>query len=166
LNNVVGQYKPEDQATPTVTDTLFIKDLKVADAPQSQLAYAVSVFPVQGLYMRAQGRTYWNHYAEFNPANRTDRAEQGVQSWKVPGYSVFDLHAAYRIGDLIPAWRGGDVRVFANVYNIFDELYISDAVDDSSFNGYGDDGDNHDSDSAEVFLGWPRTFNLGFEISF
>jgi hypothetical protein len=166
LNNVVGQYKPEDQASPTVTDTLFIKDLKVADAPQSQLAYAVSVFPIQGLYVRGQGRTYWRHYAEFNPANRTDRAEEGIQSWQVPGYTVFDLHAAYRIGDMIPAWRGGDVRIFANVYNILDELYISDAVDDSSYNGYHDDNDHHDSDSAEVYLGLPRTFNLGFEISF
>ena len=146
-----------------MTDTLFIKDLKVADAPQSQVAYAVSVFPIQGLYVRAQGRTYWNHHAEFNPMGRTNRAESGIQSWETPGYSVFDLHTSYRIGDLIPAWRGGDVRIFANVYNVFDKLYVSDAVDNSSYNGFDKD---HDADDAEIFLGLPRNFNLGFEVKF
>ena len=163
LNDVVGQYKPEDQSSPTVTDTLFVSDLKVADAPQSQVAYALSVFPIDGFYLRAQGRTYWNHYAEFNPVDRTDRAEAGIQSWEVPGYSVFDLHASYRIGDLIPVWQGGDVRVFANVYNVFDKMYVSDALDNSSYNGFSD---THKASDAEIFLGLPRTFNLGFEIKF
>ena len=163
LNDVVGQYKPEDQSSPTVTDTLFISDLKVADAPQSQIAYAVSVFPLEGLYVRAQGRSYWNHYAEFNPVDRTDRDEAGIQSWKTPGYTVFDLHTSYRLGDIIPVWKGGDVRLFANVYNIFDELYVSDATDNSSYNSFDKD---HDADSAEIFLGMPRNLNLGFEIVF
>ncbi|MFH1763335.1 MAG: TonB-dependent receptor plug domain-containing protein, partial [Gemmatimonadota bacterium] len=164
LNNVVGQYKPEDQQTPTVTDTLFIADLKVADAPQSQLAYAVSVFPVEGLYFRAQGRTYWNYYAQYNPIDRTNRSEAGIQSWKTPGYTVVDLHASYRLTDLIPLWRGGDVRLFLNAYNLLDKVYISDAVDNSSYNAYGTKA--HKADDAEVFLGQPRFFNLGFEVKF
>lgn len=163
LNDVVGQYKPEDQASPTVTDTLFLKDLKVADAPQSQFAYAVSVFPIQGLYIRAQGRSYWNHYAQFSPMDRTNPDDAGIQSWETPGYSVFDLHMSYRIGDLIPAWRGGDVRLFANIYNVFDKMYVSDAVDNSSYNGFDKD---HDADSAEIYLGLPRNINLGFEVKF
>ena len=163
LNDVVGQYKPEDQSSPTVTDTLFVKDLKVADAPQSQVAYAISVFPIEGFYFRAQGRTYWRHFAEFNPVDRTDRDEAGIQSWEVPGYSVFDLHGSYRLSNLIPVWTGGDVRLFANVYNVFDKMYVSDAVDNSSYNGFDD---NHNADDAEIFLGLPRTFNLGFEVKF
>jgi len=163
LKNVVGQYKPEDHSTPTVTDTLFIDGLKVADAPQGQLAYAVSVFPASDLYVRGQGRTYWNHHAQFNPVDRTNRAEQGIQSWVVPGYTVFDLHGSYRINDLLPVWRGGDVRLFVNIFNVFDKVYISDAVDNSSYNAFDSD---HDADSAEVFLGQPRFFNLGFEVKF
>jgi len=163
LDNVVGQYKREDQSAPTVTDTLFISDLKVADAPQYQIAYAASLFPIEGFYLRAQGRTYWKHFAEFNPTDRTDRDEAGIQSWEVPGYSVFDVHLSYLINELIPVWRGGDVRVFANVYNVFDKMYVSDAVDNSSYNGFDED---HDADSAEIFLGLPRTFNLGFELKF
>jgi hypothetical protein len=150
----------------TFSKTLYINDLKVADAPQSQLAYAVSVFPIENLYTRLQGRTYWNHYAGFNPVDRDEAPEPGkenVQAWKAPGFTVVDLHASYRLGDLIPVWQGGDVRLFMNVYNLLDELYISDATDNSSFNDF--DGD-HDADDAEVFLGQPRMFNLGFEIKF
>jgi hypothetical protein len=161
LDDVEGQYRLEDNSTETAT--LYLDDLKVADAPQSQLAYAVSVFPIEGLYTRFQGRTYWRHYAQFSPEDRDDVSEVGIQPWQVPGYSVFDIHASYRLGDLIPAWNGGDVRVFVNVYNVFDELYISDATDNSSYNAFDRD---HDADDAEVYLGLPRTFNLGFEVKF
>ena len=105
----------------------------------------------------------WRFPAEFDPVDRTDPDEEGIQSWEVPGYTVFDLHASLRISDLISVWRGGDVRLFANVFNVFDELYISDADDNDYYNGY--DGD-HDADDAAVFLGFPRTFNVGFEVRF
>ncbi len=163
LDDVVGQYKPEDQSSPTVTDTLFIKDLKVADAPQSQLAYAVSFYPQGGFYIRGQGRTYWNHYANFNPTDRTNKDDAGIQSWKAPGYTVFDLHGSLDLGEVIPYWNGGDVRLFANVYNVLDTDYISDATDNSSYNSFDRD---HDADDAEVFFGLPRWFNLGFEVKF
>ena len=78
LDDVTGQF---NFGGGLFTETIYIKDLKVADAPQSQLAYAVSVFP----------------------------------------------------------------------------------IDNSQYNDY--DGD-HDADDAEVFLGQPRMFNLGFEIRF
>jgi hypothetical protein len=55
------------------------------------------------------------------------------------------------------------VPVFDDVYNVLDKLYVSDALDNSSYNGFDDD---HDADDAELFLGLPRTFNLGFEVKF
>ena len=161
LDDVAGRYRLDSGSTEEVT--LYLKDLKVADAPQSQLAYSISLFPIEGLFTRVQGRTYWNHYAQFSPEDRDDSSEVGIQPWEVPGYSVFDFHASYRIGDLIPVWKGGDVRLFLNAFNILDELYISDAVDNSPYNAFDKD---HDADSAEVYLGLPRTFNLGFEIKF
>ena len=160
LGDVTGEY---NLGGALATKTLYLEDLKVADAPQSQLAYAVSLFPIPGFYTRLQGRTYWNYYAQFSPEDREDPAEAGIQSWKVPGYSVFDIHASYRLGDLIQAWNGGDVRMFVNVFNVFDELYVSDAVDNSPYNGFDFD---HDADDAEVYLGLPRTINLGFEVRF
>ena len=45
------------------------------------------------------------------------------------------------------------------------EKKLQDAVDDSRFNAYRDNG-GHDADSAEVFLGYPRNINLGFQFNF
>ena len=50
-----------------------------------------------------------------------------------------------------------------NVYNVLDNLYIQDAVDNSRFNSFDDD---HDADDAEVYLGYPRNLNIGFQIVF
>ena len=154
----------------------YIDGLKVSDQPQTQFSYALSVFPLEGLWMQFLGRTNYNYYAAFDPFGRTDPSDR-AQSWKAPGYTVFDLHGAYRITDLIPFWQGGDVRVFVNVFNVLDELYVQDATDNSRYNAFyqcaperttrpcaADPG--HDAEASEVFLGLPRYFNLGFEVRF
>ncbi len=53
----------------------------------------------------------------------------------------------------------------AYVYNLFDKVYVQDAVDNSRFNACSDNG-GHDADSAEVFLAYPRKLNIGFQINF
>ncbi len=174
MNDATGRAVAGDRQTST-DYAFYIKDLKVSDQPQTQFAYAASLYPVEGLYLQLQGRSNFNYYAQFDPFGRTV-AGDGQQSWKTPSYSIFDLHASYRINDLIPAWRGGDVRLFGSVLNLFDNLYIQDATDNSSFNGYFNCADNdgrscaadrgHDAMSAEVYLGLPRTFNLGFQVIF
>ncbi|MCF6365433.1 MAG: hypothetical protein L3J35_04445 [Bacteroidales bacterium] len=47
-------------------------------------------------------------------------------------------------------------------------MYIQDAVDNSKYNGfYGyDNRFSHTVNSAEVYLGLPRTFNAGIKITF
>ncbi len=163
LDDVSGTYRPDDQSTDTEAYDFYIADLKVADAPQRQLAVSASVFPVEGLYVSAVGKFFGDHYAQFEPFDRTEQSEAGIQPWQPPGYALFDLHASYSLGDLIPVAGGGDVRIFANVYNVLDNVYVQDAVDNSSFNAFDDD---HDADDAEVFLGYPRNLNLGFQITF
>jgi outer membrane receptor protein involved in Fe transport len=163
LNDVSGEYRPDEGSGDVETFDFFIADLKVGDAPQVQLAYAASVFPVEGLYVQAVGRTYGKHYSDFSPFSRTTTDDRAVQPWQAPGYSVFDFHASYRLTNLLPSLRVGDLRVFANIYNVFDKMYVQDATDNSSFNDW--DGD-HDADDAEIFLGLPRTFNAGFQVIF
>ena len=146
----------------------------VSDQPQTQFAYAASLYPVDGMYLQLQGRTHARHYAAYNPFDRTTDTDRS-QSWEMPGYTVFDLHAAYRINDMLPFWKGGDVRFFANVFNVLDNIYIQDATDNSGFNGYYACSNNgrscsadrgHNAQSAEVYLGYPRNFNLGFQVIF
>jgi hypothetical protein len=155
-DDVDGRYSPEGADT-TFTYDLFIDGLKVGDAPQTQFAYGVMVFPTNGLFLQAVGKSYFKNYSDFNPFSRTDPTDR-AQSWKVPNYSVFDLHAGY---DLNLPSVGSRVRLFANMFNVFDKLYVQDALDNSSFNNFDLD---HDADDAEVFMGLPRTFTLGLQI--
>ena len=64
---------------------------------------------------------------------------------------------------LYPNARGGQIRVFMNAYNLFDSIYIQDAVDNSRFNNFDKD---HDADDAEVFFGYPFSMNFGIEVRY
>jgi len=165
LDDVSGTYRPDDQSSETEAYNFYISGLKVADAPQHQLALSASVYPSDAAYLSLVGMFYGNHFAQFEPFSRT-RADDRAQSWQPPGYSVFHLHTSYSLGDVLPIANGGSLRLFANIYNLFDTVYIQDATDASRWNGYHDDGDRHDADSAEVFLGFPRNLNVGFQIVF
>jgi len=162
-DDVSTRYTP-DRSDPSTQEivSLYVKDLKVGDAPQTQFAYAVSVFPVKGLYAKFTGRTYSNYYADFDPLSRTDSAQSGQPVWEIPGYSVFDINFGYTI----PRQLGpSQVRIFGNIFNVFDSFYIQDATNNSRFNAFRGNGNGlNRADDAEVFLGLPRSFNLGLQI--
>lgn len=140
---------------------LYIKDLRVGDAPQTQVAYGVTVYPVRDLSIQFIGKSFANYWSDFDPINRSNPSDEGVQSWKTPNYSLFELHASYTLNNTL-----NGVRLFANLFNVFDTTYIQDATDNSSYNAYTANGVNHSADDAEVFLGMPRTFNLGMRVNF
>ncbi len=135
----------------------YIKDLKVGDAPQTQLSLSSTIYPIDGFNIEFVYKYYTNHYAEFDPFSRTDENDR-TQSWEAPSYGLFDLHAFYNLPIDI---QGVELTAFAHVYNLFDIEYISDAEDNSRFNSFDLD---HDADDAEVFFGLPRTFNIGVSV--
>ena len=49
------------------------------------------------------------------------------------------------------------------MFNLTDEKYILQAVDNSKYNAWDDD---HDADDAEVFFGLPLRWNAGVSINF
>jgi hypothetical protein len=58
---------------------------------------------------------------------------------------------------------GANLQLFAHVFNLTDETYIQDAVDNSQYNSVDKD---HDADSAEVFFGIPKSMNMGIAVRF
>lgn len=149
-------------ASSTVNGDLYIDGLKVGNAPQAQTSYGVSVFPVKGLYLQVIGKSFFNHYADFNPLDRDDPNDR-AQSWKAPNYTIFDLHFNYTFANV---YQNVGIEFFGNLFNVFDTIYIQDAVDNSAFNGFGANGTNHSADDAEVYLGLPRTYNFGVRVNF
>ncbi len=160
--DVTGTYK--DYGDPTNEDVeynYYVNGLKVGDAPQTQFVLGFDVFPLKQWKIQLLGKFYANHYAAWDPQTRTDENDK-EQVWKTPSYVVFDLHTEYTIptkGDL-------DMAVFLHIFNLFDELYVQDATDNSAYNGYYGESDeySHQPWTAEVFLGLPRVFNFGVVI--
>jgi hypothetical protein len=160
VDDVSGVFKDYTHGgAQDVQYNFYIKNLKVGDAPQTQLALVGTLMPLHGLQAQLVFRYYGRHYANWEPESRTDPKDR-KQSWRAPDYQVMDAHLVYDL-----PFRLGNFRfqVFAHVFNLLDEFYIQDATDNSRYNAWDKD---HDADDAEVFIGLPRYFNAGFSIMF
>jgi outer membrane receptor protein involved in Fe transport len=69
----------------------------------------------------------------------------------VPAYGLIDLNITYKF-DL----NGLKASLYGNVYNVADTEYVADA----------NDGGGNDAQSALVYYGAGRTWNLGLKIKF
>jgi len=160
-SDVSGTYKDySGDVEKEKSYNLYLDGLKVGDQPQTMLALSASVFPLSGLTMEFTARHYRDHYSYFNPLGRTSSADR-AQSWKAPDYTLLDAHASYTL----PV-RAGEARfaIYAHLFNLLDEIYIQDAVDNSSYSAFGDK--THAADDAEVWMGYPRNFNIGIQVSY
>jgi hypothetical protein len=158
-NNTPATYK--NYVTRESEDLMIYTDgLKIGDAPQTQFAFAASVFPIEGLHAQVVYKYYDNYFADYNISQRLD-PDDDTQSWKIPSYGIMDVHLSY----ILPIDAAGfKFKVFAHMFNALDEVYIQDALDNSDYNAWFQDDDDHDSNSAEVFFGLPRFFNVGLSI--
>ncbi len=151
LNDVDVTFSPEEDPAAIGEFQVYTKGLKVGDSAQKTLALSGAAFPVRGLYASLGLRRFMDHYAKFDPANRTD-ANDREQSWKLPNYNLVDLYAGYTL----PGATLGNVKLRLYVFNLLDERYVSDA----------DDGDGHDAASARVFLGLSRRWHISLSYDY
>ena len=141
--------------------TVYIDDLKIGDAPQTQFAFAATVFPTSGLSVKVQGLYYNDYYADYNAETRTDPTDR-AQAWQIPSYTTYDLHVNYKLPLDLDRY---EISLFAHVFNLTDEVYVSDATDNSRFEGISG-APSHSPQRSEAFLGRPISYNLGVKVKF
>ena len=146
----------------TSTEYKYALDgLMVGDMPQTSYVGGLTIKPVDGLRIQGLYRWYDNHYADWSPDSReVDGDADRAQVWKSPSYGKLDLHLSYKL----PEIAGLDMTLHGHLFNALDNVYVQDAVDNSKYNGYGDKV--HAAHNAEVFLGTPRSFNVGLAVNF
>ena len=160
-DDVSGRYSTYQNGQPAYEDfNYYVKDLKVGDQPQTAVVFTATLFPVKGLALSGLVKHYRDHYANWNPFDRTD-ANDRAQSWLTPDYTVVDFHFTYNLPLKL---KGVNFQLFGHVFNALDAIYVQDATDNSKYNAYTGNGKTHSADDAEIFLGLPRTFNLGISI--
>lgn len=116
----------------------------------ASLAASWEVF--KGLKLHADYVYAGKNYADFDPANRTEKKDAGVDAWKLPDFYTIDLGANYRFN----ISKNVNAVIYMNVNNLTNVQYISDAKDGSS----------HDRNTALVFYGFGRTWSTGFKVMF
>jgi len=133
---------------------LYTKDLKVADAPQTQFGLAAKANLTKQIDLGLNWLYNADFYAKFSPAKRTDPNDR-EQSWKIPNFNTLDARIGYafKIGTL-------DSYLNMNCYNVFNTSYIADAWDEGS--GVG----NHTRDNMVGFWGFGRNFNFSLRVNF
>ena len=152
-NQIIGQTSTEYEYA--------LNNLKVGDMPQTAYVGGLTLKPIKGLSLQGLYRWYDEHYADWSPdARELDGDADRAQVWKSPSYGKLDLHLSYKL----PEIAGLDLTLSGHVFNALDDIYVQDAVDNSRYNGYGDK--LHLAHNAEVFLGTPRSFNLGLSVNF
>ena len=161
-----NEYNSEGQVVGfSTTEYAYALDgLYVGDMPQTAYVLGMTLKPVKGLMVQAIHKTYDKNYSDWSPGAReydgTDDDADRSQVWEAPGYSKLDLHMSYKL----PQVKGLDMTLNGHIFNVLDEVFVQDAVDNSRYNSYG--SKEHLAHNAEVFLGTPRYANIGLTINF
>jgi len=137
------------------------RGVHVGDAAQTQASLAVKFRPLKGLFAQIRWNHFSRYYAEFEPTS-LDGTDANInedgsarESWKLPAYNLFDLNVGYSF-----KWsKKLNSSVRFGVRNLFNLKYISDADN----NGVGTK--TFDAESATVFFGPLRTYNVSFSIT-
>ena len=152
-NQIIGQTSTEYEYA--------LNGLMVGDMPQTAYVGGLTIKPIDGLRIQGLYKWYDNHYSDWSPDSReVDGDADRAQVWKTPSYGKLDLHLSYKL----PEIGGLDMTLSGHLFNVLDDVYVQDAVDNSQYNGFGDKV--HAPHNAEVFLGSPRHFNLGLAVNF
>ncbi len=161
-----NEYNSEGQVVgfETTEYAYALDGLYVGDMPQTAYVLGMTLKPVKGLMIQAIHKTYDKNYSDWSPGAReydgTDDDADRSQVWEAPGYSKLDLHMSYKL----PKVKGLDMTLNGHIFNVLDEVFVQDAVDNSRYNSYGSKA--HLAHNAEVFLGTPRYANIGLTINF
>jgi len=150
-NDVHATYRPDSNPQDVQEVDLYIAGLKVGDAAQTTFALGGTVFPIKGAYLNATWKFFDRYYSDFDPTGRTDDTDT-EQAWETPNYYLLDLHMGYSIAN---PWNLG-MRIGADIFNVLDAEYISDASDGSS----------HTGSDAYVYVGTPMRWVVNFTLTY
>ena len=133
-------------------------DVHVGDAAQSQLGFSLRYEPNFSSYFKIRGTYFDNYYSDFDPLSLNgDNAQR--ESWKIPAYSLFDLHMGYKL----KLNTKNKLNLRFSILNLLNNNYISDAQNNDPYNANFQD---FDAKSAGVFFGLGRRFNVSGTINF
>lgn len=135
--------------------------IHVGDAAQVQLGSSLRYEPIKRLYINVRQTYFTKYYSNFTPEATTDAEGNVHDSWKMPGFNLFDIHAGY--GFNLSKKVRLDLRF--SMLNVLNTTYIWDATNNDPYGPYSK-YQSFDARSATVFFGMGRRFNTSLRITF
>lgn len=136
----------DEYGSPLGTYNAYVKDVHVGNSAQMTAALSGSWEIFKGLKLNVDYTFAGKNYADFDPSNRTEKKDAGVDAWQLPNFYTIDLGLNYRFD----VCKGLKAVIYTNVNNLTNVKYIADAKD----------GANHDWQTALVYYGFGTTWSL------
>lgn len=148
--NDVNALLYNDQQLLIDSTSVYVKDIKVGDAPQLTFGMFAETRPGDGWTISVRWMFYGRLYANFDPAGRNN-PEDRSQPFRIPDYNTGDLFLSrnFNIG-LQKA------VVSAGCYNLLGNESIM----------RGEDGSSHQADTFTGFWSPGRTFSFSIRMAF
>lgn len=143
-------YINDDNGNTVATVDFSAKDVHVGDAAQNQYVASLRYTVLKRLYIKPRFTYFGKNYANFDPLNLTG-ANKDRESWRMPDYALLDAFVGYDFN----YWKL-KFTLTGGVLNIMNVQYITDALN----------GVNFDANTALVYMGTGRRFNLALKIAF
>ncbi|MDR1090212.1 MAG: TonB-dependent receptor [Prevotella sp.] len=136
----------EEKGEPVMGE-VKLKGIHVGNSAQTTIAFGADYEFLKGLRIGLDYNYYGKNYADYSISVGANY----IQPWQMPEANLWDanLHYKFKIGGL-------DASFTANVDNLFDAVYITDAKD----------GGNGKAETAMVYYGFGRTWRAGLKILF
>ena len=150
----------DDNGDSVATVRFDASDVHVGDAAQNQYVLNLRFAPkrfLKGLFVSAEAILFAKHFADFEPTALKEGFER-TESYKVPNYWMINASAGYNF--TIDNQR---LKIFVNIRNLTDALYISDA--DHRLNR-NDIAATFNPKNLEVFVSPGRRITGGISLTF
>jgi iron complex outermembrane recepter protein len=151
-----------DTGEPANTISFDATGIHVGDAAQTQVGASIRYEPIRKLYFEIGGTYFDRYYSNFQPEACTDAAGNPVESWKIPAYTLIDLHTGYSFK--LDALQRFSFTVRLNALNLFNEVYVSDATNNDTYIQVP--YNSFDARSASVYMGAGRQFTASLKVTF
>ncbi len=139
------------------------RGIHVGDAAQTQLGSSIRYEPFKGMYINLRQTYFGKYYSNFTPEATTDAQGNVHDSWVIPDFNLFDIHAGYSFG--IKAVDNMRFSLRFSMLNLLDTEYIWDATNNDPYSPYSEFQD-FGARSATVFFGMGRRFTTSLRITF
>jgi len=144
----------EDGTTVLGTINVAIDGVEVGNSAQTTAALGLNYEVFPSTFLRGDFTYYDRYFADFDPTVRDSVDLQGP--FELPDVGLLDLGLTHKF-----EFGSFDATINANVFNVLDTEYISDAregnVKDPDYRGLVD---------SNVWYGFGRTYSVGAKINF